>query len=313
MVDSSSHAALPRVGIEISKTSLSGVVIGADDLVEKAVSVAIAGEDDPIVLIAGMVDQFKREFGDIGRIGVAIPGLVDRNSGHVAFSAIVPKHSDLDIANVIRAAAKVEVVVENDANAAAYGEYRSGAGRGCRDMFYATLGEGVGGALIFDGEVWHGASGFAGEFGYVPINSEGMRLEEVVSTENIVRRTRSRFHQDSTSSLGKLKAEDLHLDAIIAAANKNDDFAQMMLMRTGFYVGSAVATVINLLNIERIVVGGAIMQAKHLVLDSIVSRAKELSFAPSFRSTKIVEGELGANAAAIGAAFISGLTTDYLN
>ncbi|MEP6787885.1 MAG: ROK family protein, partial [Acidobacteriota bacterium] len=199
----------------------------------------------------------------------------------------------------------VEVYLENDANAAAFGEYRLGAGRGSRNMFYATLGEGVGGAFIFDGEVWRGASGFAGEFGYVPINSEGTRLEEVASAANIIRRTRSRFKQDSTSSLNSLTEEAITLKEIIAAAEEEDDFAQMMLVRTGLYVGSAIASVINLLNVEKIVVGGAIMQAKRVVLDAIVERARELSFSPSFDSTSIVEGELGDNAAAAGAALMS--------
>ena len=78
-----------------------------------------------------------------------------------------------------------------------------------------------------------------------------------------------------------------------------------MLERTGHYVGTGIAAVINLLNIERIVIGGDIMQAKHLVLDAVIDRAKELSFAPSFGSTTIVEGELGANAAAAGAALLA--------
>ena len=168
-----------------------------------------------------------------------------------------------------------------------------------------TLGEGVGGAFVFNGELWRGASGFAGEFGYVPINSEGMRLEEVASSPNIIRRTQSRFHQDSTSSLNKLAEEDITISAIIAAAAADDDFAQMMLERTGVYVGTAIATVINLLNIERIVVGGEIMEAKQLVLDAIIERARELSFAPSFNAASIVEGELGEYAAAAGAALLS--------
>ena len=164
----------------------------------------------------------------------------------------------------------------------------------------------MGGAFIFGGEIWRGVSGFAGEFGYVPINSEGMRLEEVASTANILRRTRSRFHQDSTSSLNKLGEESITLTDIIAAAGEDDDFAQMMLERTGVYVGTAIASVINLLNPERIVVGGEIMQAKQLVLDAIIERARELSFAPSFDAASIVEGELGDYAAAAGAALLTG-------
>jgi len=79
----------------------------------------------------------------------------------------------------------------------------------------------------------------------------------------------------------------------------------MMLQRTGTYVGTAIAMVINLFNIERIVIGGEIMRAADVVLDGIIRRARELSFAPSFNSTKIVAGELGENAAAIGAALLS--------
>ena len=79
----------------------------------------------------------------------------------------------------------------------------------------------------------------------------------------------------------------------------------MMLKRTGAYVGSAVATVINLLNVEKIVIGGEIMSADDLVLDAIIERAGELSFEPSFASTTIVGGSLGANAAAAGAALLA--------
>ena len=86
---------------------------------------------------------------------------------------------------------------------------------------------------------------------------------------------------------------------------RGDDFARLMLERTGIYVGTAIAGVINLLNIEKIVVGGLIMQAEHLVLDSIVRRAGELSFARSFETTQIVKGELGENATAVGAALLS--------
>lgn len=309
MVESPNRSDI-RVGIEISNSALNAVVIGGGGEVQKAVSVAVDGSGNVVEQLADIFKGLTGEFGSVKNLGIAIPGLVDRASGRVAYSAIVPQQSDVDLAKLIKAATGTDVVIENDANAAAYGEFCCGAGQGATDMFYATLGEGVGGAFIFNGEIWHGASGFAGEFGYVPINSEGMRLEDVASTANILRRTRSRFQQDSTSSLGKLNEEDLRLEDIIAAAQNEDDFAQMMLERTGMYVGTAIASVINLLNIERIVVGGAIMLAKHAVLDALIGRAKELAFAPSFESTKVVEGELGVNAAAIGAAYISGQITD---
>ena len=305
MVDSQDQFA-NRVGIEISGTALTAVVIGENGAVVSSRSIAVTDAESMVPQLIELIEELKNGFGGFIRVGVAVPGLVDRTSGRVAFSANIPEYAKVDLVQSVRAATGMEVVIENDANAAAVGEFCCGAGRGSRNMFYATLGEGVGGGFIFGGEIWRGAAGFAGEFGYVPINSEGMRLEDVASAANIVRRTRSRFHQDSTSSLSKLSEEEISMNEIITAAERDDDFAQMMLERTGMYVGTAVASVINLLNIEKVVVGGEIMQAKHLVLHALVERARELSFAPSFDSTSIVEGELGSDAAAIGAAFISG-------
>lgn len=292
-----------RVGIELTGTYVTGVAVDASGAVVRRVSLAITSDDQHEALIK-VLGEVRGSNGPRS-IGVAVPGLVDSRSGRVVYSAQGPEKADPHLASSIGSLADVDVVLENDANAAAHAEFVCGAGKGARHMFYATLGEGVGGSFIFDGEIWHGASGFAGEFGYVPINSEGMRLEEVASAANIIRRTQSRFHQDSTSSLGRLSAESLRLEDIISAAQNEDDFAQMMLGRTGVYVGSAIASVINLLNIERIVIGGPIMEAKRPLLSAITERARELSFAPSFAATQIVAGELGANAAAIGAALLS--------
>ena len=295
-----------RVGVEISGNALAAVVLDENDEVAASRSTLVAETENAMPHFIGLMDEIRGEFGEFDKIGVAVPGLVDRATGRVAFSANIPKHSNLELVKEINSGTGLRVVIENDANAAAYGEYCLGAGRGSTNMFYATLGVGVGGAFIIGGELWRGAAGYAGEFGYVPINSEGTRLEDVASAANIIRRTRERFRQDSTSSLNDLDEEAITLEAIILAAEKEDDFAQMMLERTGIYVGTAIASVINLLNIEKIVVGGEIMAAKQLVLNAIVERARELSFTPSFESTSVVEGELGGNAAAVGAAFICG-------
>ncbi len=299
-----------RIGIEVSRTTITSAVIDGSFNIVNSGSVTIDSGFGIAEQMAATASALQKEFAPISSIGLAVPGLVDRKTSRVAFSANVPSHAETDLVSEIRKATGLDAILENDANAAAYGEYRLGAGRGCNDLFYVTLGDGVGGAFIFRGEIWHGASGFAGEFGYVTINSEGARIEDVASSANIIRRTRSRFMQDSTSSLNKLSEEAIGLPEIIQAATNEDDFAQLMLERTGTYVGTGIASVINLLNVERVVVGGEIMQAKKLVLDAIVERARELSFKPAFDSTEIVEGELGSVAAAIGAALLSGGSVD---
>ncbi len=293
------------VGIEISNSAFIAVCLDKNGNLLDSQTVSSNQLELNLPHLVDFIKELHQSFGDFSRVGVAVPGLVRQDTKRVAFSTSIPEHTEVDLTSEIASLTGLSVTVENDANAAGYGEYKLGAGRGSRDMFYATLGKGVGGALIFNGEIWRGISGFAGEFGYISINSDGMKLEDVASTTNIVRRTRSRFHQDSTSSLNQLREENITLGDIIREAKNNDEFSQMMLRRTGFYVGTAIASVINLLNVEKIVVGGEIMRADNLVLDAIIHRSRELSFAPSFEKSEIVKGELGENAAAVGAALLS--------
>ena len=293
------------VGVEVGKSSMTAVCIDANGQITGAQTGEVSFSETSTSQLIYFISSLKSSFGEFERVGVAVPGLVDQGAKKVAFSSHIPEHSGLDLGGEIERATGLQTYIENDANAAAYGEFKLGAGRGSENMFYATLGAGVGGSFIFEGKIWRGVAGFAGEFGYVPVDSEGTRLEEVASSINIIRRTRSRFHQDSTSSLVDLDENQITISDIVTAANADDDFAKLMLERTGNYVGTAIASVVNLLNIERIVVGGEIMQAGQLVLDAIIQRSRELSFAPLFNSTSIVEGELGGNAAPVGVALLA--------
>ncbi len=293
------------LGIEVSSTGLFAVFLDESKTIARTERTEFDPAADNVEQVAAFAKELANDHPGIEALGIAVPGLIHKESRRVAFSAHIPEHSEIDIAAGVREAMGLPTAIENDANAAAYGEFKIGAGRDSRNLFYATLGSGIGGAFIFDGQIWHGAAGFAGEFGYVAINSDGMRLEDVASSANIARRTRSRIRQDSTSSLSNVEEADIGISEILAAASTEDDLAMLMLVRTGEYVGTAIASVINLLNIETVVLGGHLMEAGHLVLDSVVSRARELSFGPSFSATRIVTGTLGRNAAAAGAALLA--------
>ena len=294
-----------RVGIEVADSMIRAVCLDESGTLRDSFATELSSQEEKFPQVVKFINAIKARFGDFDKLGVAVPGLVEEQTKRVAFSTFIPEHEQIDFLGEMESETGLTIRVENDANAAAFAEYKVGAGRGSQNLFYATIGRGVGGALIFDGSIWRGVSGFAGEFGHIAIDADGSKLEDVASRESIVRRTRGRFHQDHTSSLNKLEEEQIEISDIVKAAENEDDFAQMMLKRTGYFIGTAIAGVINLLNIEKIVVGGEIMQAKHLVLDAIIERAKELSFAPSFEATEIVEGELGENATAIGAAFLT--------
>lgn len=308
MAESTANLTGKSVGVEVSNTTITGICLEANGEISETRKSVLDSPRTTLEQIVEFINEFKVHLGGFDKIGIAVPGLVHQETKRIAFSTFIPEHSEVDLLGELETATNLKITIENDANAAAYGEFRLGAGRESRNMFYATLGTGVGGALIFDGKIWRGKSGFAGEFGYMILNSEGLKLEEVASTANIVRRTRNRYRQDGTTSLGKFEEDQITLGDIVREAKEGDDFAILMLERTGIYVGTAIAGVINLLNIEKIVIGGEIMQAEGLVLDSIINRARELSFKPSFEAVEIAEGELGENAAAIGAALLASET-----
>lgn len=293
------------IGIEVSGSMLKAVCLDGGRNIVGGLQTPIFRKEETAPQLIVFLKDLTEKFGEFDKVGIAVPGLINRQTQRVAFSTHFPEHEKIDLLGELAASVRQKIIIENDANAAAYGEFRLGAGQGSRNMFYITLGKGVGGALIFEGEIWHGVAGFAGEFGHIAINEDGVKLEDVASAANIVRRTRERFSQDSTSSLGSLDEDEIGIADLVREADNGDDFARLMLERTGNYVGTALAGVINLLNIEKVVVGGLIMQAEHLVLDSIMRRARELSFVPSFDSTSISRGLLKENATAVGAALLS--------
>lgn len=294
------------VGVEVSNLILRAVCLNRTGEAVDLREAAIDRRESITSQLISFINQIKPHFGDFGgRIGIAVSGLIDRRTNRVALSRHTPEYVTVDLAAEIRQATGLQVVLENDANAAAYGEFALGAGSGTHNIFYVLLGSGIGGAFIIEGKLWRGASGFAGEFGHILVDSEeDLRLEDVANSANILRRIKTRVHQDSTSSLVRIKEDQLSIADLVRAANSGDGFTQMMLERTGTYVGTAIASVINLLNIEKIVVGGEIMGAGEPILQGIRRNASELSFQPSFETTEIVAGQLGERAIATGAALL---------
>ena len=291
------------LGVEVSSTKLHAVCLDTSTNTGDYDSQEFNKEVDVLPQLFEFIKEQQSKFRQFNKVGIAVSGLINRKTNRVVLSMRNPEHTEIDLADEVKKTTGLEVFLENDANSAAYGEFILGAGRESRDIFYATLGEGVGGAIIFDGKLWRGNSGFAGEFGHIMIDTEGTKLEDVAAEAGIIRRVKNRLHQDYTSSL--VNFEEIRVSDLVNEANNGDDFAAMMLERTGNFVGIGIANVINLLNIEKIVIGGGVMQAEGLILNRIIESAKNLSFEPCFSATQIVSGELGDKAASIGVALLS--------
>jgi glucokinase len=302
------------IGIDVSTASMRAALVSENGEIADRRQYQLDRER-LVEQVAHVVSELRDLSPDVASIGVGIPGLVNRQTDSVIVSSDLPAAVRGDLHRELMRATGLRVELENDANAAAYGEYKVGAGRGSRDMFYVTIGSGIGGAIILGGKLWTGASGFAGEFGHITIDSEdGVEcicgntgcLETVASGPNIVRRAHERLYRDSTSSLSKLALNrEFTADDVAHEATNGDDFAIMMMERTGRYIGVAIASVINLLNIECIVLGGGVMEAGDLILQPIIKEAQRRAFQPCFESTRIVAAALGSDAVSLGAALLA--------
>ena len=202
--------------------------------------------------------------GPLEAIGVAAPGPVERRTGVLRNPPNLPGWRDVPLAQLLEEAFGVPVRVENDANAAALAEHRFGAGRGCRDMVYLTMSTGVGGGVISDGRLVHGANGFAGELGHIPIVRNGRRcqcrlrgcLEAYVGGQawsNQLRRrvpTASRIFEHVDGDRSRIGPEIL-----LAAAREGDSFATEELSRWLDYLALGLVPLVMAFDPERIVLG----------------------------------------------------------
>jgi len=297
-------ALITRDGEIIQETRYEANQQGPDALFNQVVQVALTLRDN------------KFATGPVAAIGVGIPGLVNRRTNRIEVMPNQPSLPQIDLTSELSRATELPVILDNDANACAYGELQVGAARGRREVFFVTLGTGIGAGLIINGQIYRGAAGFAGEFGHMTIDPEGIEcacgnigcLETIVSGPNIVRRTRERLYRDRTSSLSRLaipRDREFTAEDIAHAAREGDEMAQLMMERTGMFLGIALAAVINLLNVEMVVMGGGVMEAGDLILKPTIKETRRRAFPPSFNSCEMVIAKLGPTAGMIGAALMA--------
>ncbi|PYS86575.1 MAG: hypothetical protein DMF62_15490 [Acidobacteria bacterium] len=302
---SSTSENLNAVGIAISSSVLRAAVAREGNRTELLEPRPVDAKESIFKQVKSYIDAHAATAGRPASICLAVPGMVEGSTLRIVESRI-PELTQIDLTSELAGLTSGQVLIENDANAAAFAEFEVGAGKGSLNIFCAILGEGVGSGLILNGEIWHGYKGFAGELGAIIVDEEeNTPLENLASVSNLVRRTRNRFHQDSTSTLNRLREENITFEDILSAAEMGDDFARLMLDRTGTYVGSAVAAVINLLNVEKVVLAGEVIRGGRFVIEAVIDRARECTSPRTFNSTEIVLSELDENATAIGAALIA--------
>lgn len=247
-------------------------------------------------------------------VGVGVPGLVDGSRGVIHRLVNVPGGwRGVPLQRLLERRLKRPCAVDNDVNVIALGEWRHGAGRGTRHSVYLTLGTGVGGGLIIDGKLARGVTGSAGELGHVGVLLNGPRcgcgrkgcLEALVGTAGILRRARAAIRGRSTSPLAQLAAKHggrLTPKLVSEAAQAGDRAAVAIWQDVGYYLGTVLADIMNLLSPERIVIGGGVSFAWPWFSRRLRATIKAEAFAVPAAACRVVRAQLGERAGVIGAA-----------
>ncbi|HXL81497.1 MAG TPA: ROK family protein [Pyrinomonadaceae bacterium] len=247
--------------------------------------------------------------GAISAVSIAVPGTVNVAEGVVVKAPNVPSLDGFRLGAALESELEWPVILENDANAAAVGEMWKGAGQGYCTLICVTLGTGVGGGIILDGKLWRGADGSAAEIGHIGVDpfggipctcgSRGC-LEVYASATAIVRMTREARPRYPNSVLHN--TENLTSEKIYQAGKEGDELAIEVFRRMGVYLGIGLASLINVLDPEIVIIGGGLSKGWELFEKHMHQQILERAFPIPARCVKIVRAQCGDDAGLLGAA-----------
>ena len=243
-------------------------------------------------------------------LGIASPGAVDTTHGIVTSAPQLMGWNDVPLAKLMHQHLGIDTVLENDANAAALGEFTFGAGRNTRHMIYLTISTGLGGGIIIDGKLYRGARGFAGEIGHAIIDFNGKDcgfcgrgcLESLASGAAIARRAQAAMQDGEATILATLTEREGHVTAelVARAAREGDEACRRIYVETGHYLGVTLANCVNIFNPEAIILGGGVTGAADLFLDETRRTMKRLAIQEPLKDARLALGELGQLAGCLG-------------
>ncbi|WP_256840000.1 ROK family glucokinase [Ornithinimicrobium faecis] len=321
-----------NVGIDVGGTGIKGAAVAQDGTLRHRSERQTPAQDvDAIAqtiadLVRELTDKCRADGDEVGAVGVACAGFVDAAGGTVLFAPNLAWR-DAPLKARLDEIVGRPIFLENDANAAAWGEFRFGGASEADDMLLVTIGTGVGGGIVSDGELLRGSEGIAAEIGHLRVMPEGNRcgcgnrgcLEAYASGTALVREGRELVgggspHAGTLSDLCEGDPEQLTGHMITQAATDGDAAATELFADVGRWLGEGVASLVAVLDPELIVIGGGVSEAGDLLLEPTrAAFGRQLTGRGHRRQAEIVLAQLGNDAGMIGAADLAarraGVTT----
>ena len=309
------------IGVDAGGTKVEALlvdVVGGGRILDRRLAQTPATDAEATTrTIVALARELMGERNDVAALGVGAAGMVDR-SGVMRFAPNVAWR-EVPLAEKIRSGVGLPTLVDNDANVAAWGEFRFGAGRGSADMLLVTVGTGIGGGIVAGGKLFRGGHGFAGEIGHIIVEPNGPLCgcgnlgcwEQVASGRAIGRLGREAAQEHPESLIVELsggQASAVTGLAVTAAAMKGDPVAVRILAEVGRRLGEGIAGLVNILDPDMVVVGGGVIEAGELILEPARRAFLDSVEAPEHRpEVPLVAAMMGNDAGAVGAADLAWL------
>jgi len=277
------------------------------------------GKDHLLQVVHDEVKSKLAQFPDVAAIGISHSGVIDPQAGKVLFWPMIAGWENTPLQQIFETAHGLRTYVVGDGvRARAICEHRFGHGKGLRNFVLVDVGMGIGCGIFCDGHLYVGQDGLAGELGHTTVAENGDLcscgnrgcLELSASAAAIVRRVRFELEQGVTSSLahdvgGNL--EQLSVEAIVGAAKAQDRLAERILSEVGTHLGTALASMVNLLNPQKVILAGKVPQAAgEILMGPLLFSLRHRALPQSVKNLAVVVSQLGEEAAAVGTTLIAG-------
>ncbi|MEM7007950.1 MAG: ROK family protein [Thermodesulfobacteriota bacterium] len=309
------------IGIDIGGTNLRGALVDENGNILKRMQI-LSEADEGIRKLVDNLAAFINEIShghNVGHIGVGIPGIIDSKNGVITQAPNILNVDDFPLREVLddKLGGVVSVVIENDANSAALGEWWMGAGKQINSMLMITMGTGVGGGIILDNKLWTGSDGMAGEIGHITIYPDGAKcncgnygcLESYASATAIRRMVHEGLEDMSqaTSLRDDVKGAQVEdIPEIVAnAAIAGDNYSLRIWEEVGKALGIGIASLVNLLNVDMIVIGGGVSNAWDLFISTLSEEAHRRGFRAPMKRAQIMRTKLKDDAGILGASYLA--------
>ena len=308
------------IGIDLGGTSIKFAILTENGEIEQKWSIDTDIENEGKNIVPNIIESINHHLNEYGLsasdmlgIGMGSPGSVDRINGTVIGAYNLNWTTLQPVKEQIETGTNIPFYIDNDANVAALGERWKGAGADGSNVTFVTLGTGVGGGIIAEGNLVHGVAGSGGEIGHMNVEPNGYQctcgnygcLETVASATGVVRLARdfsNEFVGESELKTFILNGQEVTAKTVFDQAKLGDQLATIVVDKLYYYLGLACSNIANLLNPEAIVIGGGVSAAGDMLIKGVEEYFVKYAFPQVRTSTKIKLAELGNDAGVIGAA-----------